>query len=896
MTMEERRPDPDLLLAKVRQEEDRRREGQLKIFFGAAPGVGKTYAMLSAAQQKLSEGVDIVAGVVETHGRKETEALLAGLELVPRHSVEYRGAVLSEFNIDAALKRKPGIILMDELAHTNVPGSRHKKRWQDIYELLGAGISVYTTVNVQHLESLNDVVAQITGITVRETIPDFLLDRADEIELVDLPPDDLLKRLKDGKVYVPELAERARDFFFRKGNLLALRELSLRRTAERVDEQMQNYREVKGVKEVWPAAERLLVCIGPNPRSIRLIRAAKRMAAGLRAEWLAVYVEAPHKVKPSESDLRQLAEHMRLAESLGAETVTLSGSKASDEILTYARYRNVTKIITGKPTHPRWKDKIFGSMLDELVRGSGDIEVYVISGDSAEPIKGLPVKPQHRRVKPSEWLFSTGTIGACTGLSFLMRPYFEVVDLAMVYLLGVVIVAGGTDRGPSVLAAFLSVAAFDFFFIPPYYTFTVNNARYFVTFLVMFMIAYVISRLTHRVKDQAEASRKREKRTAALYSLSRKFVHERGIDKLSAIAIRHISEVFSGRVVILVPDEHGKLVIPVTGPDTFALDEKEQSVAQWTFDHRERAGLGTDTLAGSGALYIPLVAASKTVGVIGILPGTGQNFFDQEQVHALEGFANQTAMAIERAMLSEEAQQALLRAEKESLRNTMLSSVSHDLRTPLAAITGAATTLLQQDATLDQDSKHELTQTIAEEADHLNHIIRNVLDMTRLESRAITIKKEWQSMEEIAGVVLNRLSDKLKARQVLVELPEDLPLVPFDPLLIEQVLMNLIDNAIKYSPYETPIELAAEVREDEMVVSLADRGHGIPEGAEARIFEKFVRGATGGGIGLGLAICEAIVKAHGGRIWVENRAGGGAVFSFTLPLGGDMPAVDQEKG
>lgn len=894
--MEDRRPDPDLLLAKVRQEEERGREGQLKIFFGAAPGVGKTYAMLGAAQQKLSEGVDVAAGVVETHGRKETEALLAGLEVIPRRQVEYRGAVLNEFDIDAALKRKPAIILVDELAHTNAPESRHKKRWQDVYELLGSGINVYTTVNVQHLESLNDVVTQITGITVRETIPDFLLDRADEIELVDLPPDDLLQRLKEGKVYVPELAARAREFFFRKGNLLALRELALRRTAERVDEQMQDYREVKGVRDVWPAAERLLVCIGPNPRSIRLIRAAKRMAAGLRAEWLTVYVEAPHKVKPSENDMRQLAEHMRLAESLGAETVTLSGPKASEEVLNYARYRNVTKIIVGKPTHPHWKDILFGSMLDELVRGSGDIEVYVISGDSGEPVKGLPVKLVRPKTKVKEWIFSIGVVGACTGLSFLMRPYFEVVDLAMLYLLGVVVVAGRTGRWPSFFAALLSVAAFDFFFIPPYYTFTVHNVRYFITFVVMFMIAFVISRLTHRVRDQADASRQREKRTAAMYSLSRKFVHERGIEKLSAIAIRHISEVFSSRVVILVPDEHGKLGIPITGPETFALDEKEQSVAQWAFDHRQKAGLGTDTLSGASALYIPLVAASKTVGVVGILPGPPQTFFDQEQVHAIESFANQTAMAIERAFLSEEAQQALLRAETETLRNTMLSSVSHDLRTPLAAITGAATTLLHQETTLDQPSKHELMQTISEEAEHLNHIIRNVLDMTRLEAKAISIKKEWQSVEEIVGVVLNRLSEKLKDRFVSTALPEDLPLIPFDPLLIEQVLMNLVDNAVKYTPPGTPLDISASVRDGEVTVELADRGPGLPPGSEEHIFEKFVRGSgSGGGIGLGLTICREIIGAHGGRIWAQNRTGGGTTFCFTLPLGGEPPELEQEK-
>ncbi|MDA8434301.1 MAG: sensor histidine kinase KdpD, partial [Nitrospiraceae bacterium] len=680
----------------MRLEEERSREGRLKIFFGAAPGVGKTYAMLEAAGQKRAEGVDVVVGLVETHHRRETGALLEGLEVRPRRNVEYRGAVLREFDLDGALARRPELILVDELAHTNAPDSRHKKRWQDIYELLGAGISVYTTVNVQHLESLNDVVFQITGVRVRETVPDFLLDRADEIECVDLPPDELLQRLRDGKVYVPELADRARDYFFRRGNLLALRELALRRTAERVDAQMQSYREVKGVAEVWPAGERLLVCVGPNPHSVRLIRAAKRMAAGIKAEWIAAYVEAPHKVKPSEEDMRRLGENMRLAESLGAETVTLSGHKASDEVLAYARSRNVTKIIVGKPTHPRWKDKLFGSMLDEMVRGSGGIDIYAISGDTGEPLPQVRAKPG-RRPAMRNWLTGVATVACCTGAAFLMRPYFEVVDLAMIYLLGVVFAASQTGKGASLFVTFLSVAAFDFFFIPPYYTFAVSDVRYLVTFGVMFTVAYVISRLTHRVRDQANAARQRERSTAALYSLSRRLVHARGIEKLSALAIKHISDVFSCRAVVLVADEGGKLSVPATGPGTFALDQKELSVAQWAFDHHQRAGLGTDTLSGAKALYLPLSAGARTAGVLGIMPAGHSGFPDQEQIHGLESFANQTAMAIDRALLAEETQKALLKAETETLRNTLLSSVSHDLRTTLAAITGSATTLLQKD-------------------------------------------------------------------------------------------------------------------------------------------------------------------------------------------------------
>ncbi|MDA8087202.1 MAG: sensor histidine kinase KdpD [Nitrospiraceae bacterium] len=892
--MEDRRPTPEELLEEARQEAERGREGRLKIFFGAAPGVGKTYAMLEAARQKHAENLDIVVGLVETHGRKETEALLEGLEVLPRREIEYRGAVLKEFDLDAALARKPAIILVDELAHTNAPGSRHKKRWQDIYELLGAGISVYTTMNVQHLESLNDVVTQITGVRVHETVPDFLLDRADDIELVDISPEDLLRRLQEGKVYVPELAARARENFFRKGNLLALRELALRRTADRVDEQMRSYRLGKRVKTVWPAAERILVCVGPNPRSIRLIRAAKRMSDSLKAELIAVYVEAPHKVKPSESDLRQLAEHMRLAETLGAETVTLSGPKASEEILNYARARNVTKILVGKPTHPRWKDKVFGSMLDEVVRGSGDMDVYVITGDIAEPMTGHIAETAARpRAGLKEWLLSPSVVAAATGVAFLL-PSYSTVNVAMVYLLGIVFVSSRTGKGPSLLATLLSVAAFDFFFIPPVYTFAVSDVRYFFTFVVMFAVAFVISGMTLRIRRQAASSRNRERRTAALYALSRELLHERGIEHLSAVAIKHLSELFASRVVILVPGERGNLSVAMTGFSTFAMDQNEMSVAQWAFDHRQEAGLGTDTLSGAEALYIPLMTSTGTVGVLGIMPAGGGAAFDHEQIHALESFANQIAMAVDRAFLAEEAQRALVRAEAEALRSTLLSSVSHDLRTPLAAITGAATALAGRDVALDVQSRHELVRTIKEEADHLNQIIRNVLDMTRLEAKAISVKKEWQSIEEISGVVLNRLSDKLEGRPVRVDIPEDLPLVPFDPLLIEQVLTNLMDNAVKYTPAGTPLEMSARIKEGSLIFELADRGPGIPPGDEERIFEKFVHG-SGGGIGLGLAICHAIIKAHKGRIWAENRPDGGAVFRFTLPAGEPPPMPEPEE-
>ena len=890
--MDEKRPDPEALLEQVRQEEERQRQGKLKVFFGAAPGVGKTFAMLEAARKRREEGVDIVAGLVETHGRSETDALLEGLEILPRRPFYYKGKTLHEFDLDAALTRNPSIILVDELAHTNVPGARHRKRWQDVRELLCAGISVYTTVNVQHLESLNDVVYQITGVAIRETLPDSFLERADEIELIDLPPDDLLQRLKEGKVYIPDQARKAMENFFRKGNLIALRELALRRTAERVDEQMEHYRRDQGVKAIWPATERILVCVGPNPRSIRLIRAARRMAAGLRAEWIAVNVEAPTHVRPSEEDKRLLAEHIRLAESLGAETVTLTGHRVSEEILRYARLRNVGKIIVGKPTHPRWKDKILGSPLDEIVRGSGDIDVYVITGDAPESAPRRVEKKALPPWKPSEWLWALSTVAAATGIAAVMFPYFELLDLVMVYLLGIVVAAIRTSRWPTLAATLLSIAAFDFFFVPPYYTFAVADVRYAVTFGVMLVVALVISGLTLRVREQAEAARGRERKTAALFGLSRDLARERKKDRLSEIAVKHIGEVFLSQVVILIPDERGHLVVSSTGVGTFALDEKEMGVAQWVLENRQAAGIGTDTLPGAKALYLPMIASSGPVGVIGILPGNPEEPFEPEQIHLLETFANQTAMAMERVILAQEAQKERLSAEKQSLRNILLSSVSHDLRTPLAAIIGSADTLLRKGDDLAAENRKELIQSIREEAERLNQIVRNVLNMTRLESGAIQIRKERQSLEEITGAVIDRLSGRLNGHTLNVQIPEDLPLIPFDPLLMEQVLTNLLENALRYTPPGTAIELTARVQKAEVLVELADRGPGIPEGQQERIFDKFTRGRVpGGGVGLGLSICRVILEAHGGRIWAENRPGGGAVFRFTLPVEGEPPRI-----
>ncbi|MBN2429018.1 MAG: sensor histidine kinase KdpD [Deltaproteobacteria bacterium] len=859
--------------------------GKLKIFFGAAPGAGKTFAMLKAAKERLEEGVNVVLGNVNSHGQPAVENYLSDFKVFLLRAAFQKERLIEEFDLDSVLALPPDLILLDDLAHINAPGSRHKKRWQDIDELLRAGIDVYTTLDVLHLESQKDLIFQISGKRVYDSVPDTLLERADEIQLVDIPPDDLLKRLEQRKINVSDWTEEEIEKFFRPGVLLALRELALRQAAEKLDDQMRRYRSQQEITTVWPATERLLVCVGPNPRSDRLIRATRRMAAGLRAPWLAVHVEAPALVRPSSQDLLRLEEHMRLAESLGAETVTLHGNRADEAILDFARARNVNRIIIGKPTHPRWKDRIFGSLLDAIVRGSEDIEVYVITGDVPQKEKP-PTGARYLLTRPfKEWLFSILSVVGCFALASIVAPYLVSADLVMIFLLGIVLVAGKYGRGPSLLATLLSIGLFDFFFVPPFHTFAVHDPAYIVTFGVMFVVAHVISRLTYRVKDQADAALQRERRTAALYSLSRDLVHERSLPDVARIAKKHISEALSYRTKILFPGPSRHLIPLDPCSDETQLDDVEQRAADWAFQNCKSAGSGTDTHSQAKGLFLPLLAASGPVGVIGLWKDGLFARLSSEQMRLLNSLADQTAQALERVQLAEEAQKALLLAEREQLRNTLLSSVSHDLRTPLAVITGAGTTLLRNESLLDEENRRDLVQTIVEEADHLNRLIRNIMDMMRLEAGGISVTREWQSLEEIVGGVINRMTGQFEDHNLEIDLPSDLPLIPCDGLLIAQVLRNLLENAVKHTPPQTPLVLSGSKGEKEVVISIADQGKGIPAEDVERIFEKFVRGKnTRGGAGLGLAICKGIVAAHGGRIWAENQAEGGAVFSFTLPV------------
>lgn len=891
------RPDPDALLRRVQAEETRAKRGKLKIFFGFAPGVGKTYRMLQVARDLvLEQHLDVVVGLVETHRRAETAAMTLGLEILERRKVEYRGNLLEEFDLDAALARRPSLLLLDELAHTNAPGSRHAKRWQDVVELVEAGIDVYTTVNVQHVESLNDVVAQITHVQVRETIPDSILDRADELELVDIAPEELLQRLQEGKVYLTDQARRAADHFFRRGNLLALRELALRRTAQQVDDEVQEYRLSHGVSTTWPVGERILVCVGPAPSSARLIRAAARMAVGLRCTWGALFVERTALATRSDRARETLESHTRLVESLGGTFARLSARRVGDAILAFARRQNVTRLIVGKPTHSHWRDRLRGSLLDTIVRGSGDIEVHVIAGeaDSASPTADRSVPLAGATL--SEYATAVAIVASTTALADFLHRSLELPDLEVLYFLAVMLAAVRLGRGPAIATAALGVAAYDFWFVPPYLTFAVADARYVLTFVMMFGVGFVVSELMTSLRRQEQDAVAREQRTAALYALSRELSSAHEKHRIAAIIARHATDAFAQVAHVLCPLLHGGLEVLGSTPGAPALAAKELGVAKWCYENDATAGVGTDTLPGAGTLCAPLTVGGEVLGVLS-LAALHAGALRSEQRAFLDIFCSQAAFALERVRLAEEARRAALRAETEEMRSALLATVSHDLRTPLAAITGAAT-CLRDDATQSPDTRAELTEAICDQAEHLERLVTNLLDLTRLESGTLVLKPDWVPLEEVVGSALNRLERRLVRRHVQVDLAPDLPLLSIDPVLFEQVVVNLVENAVKYAPADSPIEIVARAETGLAVIEVRDRGPGLSLGSEEKVFEKFYRGTHTGisGVGLGLPICRAIVQLHGGTIRAENRLGGGAIFRIALPLHGTPPLLEPEVG
>lgn len=874
-SVRDERPDPDALLRDIQRESSESTRGRLKIFLGASAGVGKTYAMLSEAHEQRDRGVGVLIGYVETHGRAETQALLNGLETLPRAQREYRGIEVEEFDLDAALARKPNLVIVDELAHTNAPGSRHAKRWQDVEELLDAGIDVYTAVNVQHLESLNDAVAQITGVVVKETVPDAAIDRADEIELIDIPPDELRQRLQEGKVYVPDRIEKALDGFFKRGNLTALRELALRRTADRVDAQMQRLRVEQGVNGLWPVRERVLVCVAPNRLAGRVVRAAARIGASSHAELIAVVVESERQAQRPEEDHESARRALRLAESLGMETATLAGQDIVGEILAYARRRNANLVVVGKPIKARWREVLFGSVVDELVRQSGEIDVHVITGDEPEPESRRLAAPA-RPVNWSGYGWTVVVVALVSVLGYPLRASIEPTNLAMFYLLGVIFVASRFGRGEAVFASILSIVVFDLAFVPPRGTFAVSDTQYLITFGALLLTSFVVSQLTYRLRASAAASAERERRTAALYALSRELARGRSKVDIAAAAAKEIGGVFETEVAVLDRD---RVLLPSSS------GFEEEAVARWALEHAEVAGAGTDTLPGSRGMYLPLLGGTGAVGVLAFLPNEKGWPLPPAQRNLLETFANSLGLALERAQLAKETHEARIATESERLRNALLSSISHDLRTPLTSIAGAASALVERGG-------GELAETIYHESLRLNLQVQNLLDMTRLQSGEVKADLQWQSLEEIVGSALARSRELLGDRPIAVTMAPDLPLMQLDAELMLKLFVNLFENAANHTPVGSHLWISARSEPTIVRIIVADDGPGIPKGQEVEIFQRFAQGGSKGqGLGLGLAICRAIVKMHGGVIWARNRYDGGAEFHIELPRPTTQPEV-----
>lgn len=881
--MNDTRPNPDALLSSIQREEAARGRGRLKVFLGMCAGVGKTYAMLEAARREHAAGRDVVVGYVETHGRRETDALAQGLPTLARRTVPHRGVTLQEFDLDAALARKPALVLVDELAHTNAPGGRHPKRYQDVLELLGAGIDVYTTLNVQHVESRTDTVAQITGATVSETVPDTVLDQA-QIELVDLPPDDLLQRLRDGKVYVEERARAATANFFRAGNLTALRELALRLAAEHVGQDVQNHLRGQLVPRTWKTGTRLLVALSPSPLSASLVRWTRRLADGVQAPWLAVYVETSKPLGDDEQ--ARLNVNLALARQLGAEVITTSDEDVVRGLLRVAREHNVTQIVFGKPGAGWWQNWLGRSFLQRLVEASGDIDVLVVRAEKPERTPRSSRALVHVQSKKDQYLWALVMVAMVTMAGLGLQRWIGYQAVALVYLLAVVLLGMVVGRGPSLFAATLTAACWNYLFVPPTFTFHIVGIHDAMLFGMYFVVALAIGQLTTRMRLQQEAERQRERRTAALYRLTQEMSTAGNFPELLSIAIREVSAAFDAEVAVMLPDpepEPGQLLSPYPA-GLWQLDEKEESVAAWAFRHDQPAGRHTDTLPQAAALHLPLSAGGKPSGVLALRFRSDMAPALQQR-NLLDGFVRQIALVIDRQRLRDADIRAKLLAESERLGKTLLDSVSHELRTPLAAITSAAAGL----ESLDDDGKPELRRALTDElreaTARLNRLVGNLLDMTRVESGAIKLRRDWCDVADLVNVARSELARELAHHKVVVVTEPGLPLVSLDFVLMQQVVMNLLLNAACHTPPGTEVRVHAAVRDKQLVLLVTDNGPGIPAEALPKLFDKFYRAHTDrvGGSGLGLSLVKGFVEAHGGEVQVENRPGGGAQFTVRIP-------------
>ncbi len=896
---EDQRPNPDLLLEITEREERRRKRGRLKIFFGAVAGVGKTYAMLEAARQLAIGGHRILVGYAEPHIRPDTERLLLGLDILPHLQVQYRGVALREFDIDAALKLRPEIILIDELAHTNAPGMRHTKRWQDVMELIEAGITVFTTLNAQHLESVNDLVARATGVRVQETLPDHVFESADEVQLVDIPPEQLLQRLADGKIYRGSGADAALANFFTLDNLMALRELALRLTADRIDRQRDERIVAVGGRENTSISERLLVCVGPSPTSADLIRAAARMAKMTHSSWTAVFVETP-SLSVKDSSRRRLAEaNLQLAEELGAKRVILQGHHAAREVAAYARKENVARIIAGKPAAAGWRRWVASSFTRELIQESGSIAIDLIR---EPPGPKLNLKPEvhAQSTTGKEVMIAAGVVLLITAVGVWLYHGLGLsnINVIMLYLVGVIWLSFRIGRTAGITGAILGVMAFDFTVVPPYYSFAVSDAQYILTFFVMLLAGLLISTVTTRLRQQEMLARQRQVRMGALLDMTQSIASAVELTGLAQSVERQMHQYFTAKCAVIV-NEDGKCKL-LNQSDGFAFNDRDQGVAEWVLRNGLPAGATTDTLPASECLVLPLKGVQGTVGVLALKRDNIGELTQTQTMDTLRAYCEQLAVAVDRLTFSAQTRRAWADAERESMRNTLLATVSHDLRTPLAAIAGAAVSLRDHGQTLKTDELHELATSIATEVDAMEHLIDKLLRMTRLEAGGLDMRSEIFPVEELVASAVERIHLHYPSLKLQFECTDHLPPLRGDPELMEQVLLNLLENAWQHgkSTTESPVLVTATRVGNFIDLSVRDHGPGLDPEDVPHLFEKFYRSKHnqhGRGMGLGLAICKTIVGLHGGQVEAIHHPEGGAEFKVRLPIATGSSRVTESE-
>jgi two-component system sensor histidine kinase KdpD len=872
------RPNPDALLAQLQRDEELTKTGRLFIFLGMCPGVGKTYAMLQAARQRKAEGVNVLVGIVETHGRSETATLVEGLDVLPRLKLEHRGFEIEEFDIDAVLRLRPGLVLVDELAHTNAPGARHAKRYQDVLELIDAGIDVYTTLNVQHIESQVDVVQQITGVAIHETVPDSTLDRAHEIQLIDLSVEKLLERMAEGRVYMGERAEAAAQGFFKEGNLTALRELALRFTAEQVDRDLEDIRRARRVSSPWKTNARLMVGVGPSPYAESLIRWTRRSASRVGCPWLVVWVEGAHALKPEQQEM--LARALGLARKLGGEVVSVTDDDVIAGLLRVAQERNVTQMVVGKPEERSfWRP----SMADRLIAQSGDIDVCVVR-PLAEPVKQYAGRIEEPAASPMAGEYSwVGVIMFCLiSVCWATQQFTGYMFVALVFLLATVMTALRLSRGPVLFMATISALAWDYFFIPPHFTFYIQKADDFIMFGMFFIVALSMGSLTSRLRQRELTERRRQLRTAALLRVTQSAALAAESGKGLAEALRTINELLHADTALVVREGKGNLPKSVHSASTFLPMPKEWGVISWCHNNKQPAGRFTDTLPKSDATWFPLQTATSMMGVLGVhLHDDGVIDFQTRQT--IEAFALQLALVLEKEHFIQAMQQAEMRSESDRLRKTLLDSVSHELKTPIAVMRAALDGIERTGTASAEPYHNELRIAV----DRLHRVVESLLHMTRLEAEVVKPEMEWTAVDDLVQGALSIVKEDLAKHPTKTHVPADLPLVRVDAILLTQALSNILHNAASYTPEGTLIEISARMgKPHEMEIIVRDHGPGLPGGMQRSVFDKFVRGpdAPSGGTGLGLSIARGFVRAHGGDLTARTHPDGGAEFTLTLPV------------